>query len=92
MLERLERRSRESSAPSAYLAPVYGTGSEEQLKPELNHPSGSCSGDAAECPACDGLSRITKIDLVKHVEEFRPELQPIPLGERDILDDREVGV
>lgn len=38
------------------------------------------------------MNRITEIDLIKQIEEFRPELQPVSLRDWNVLDDGEIQV
>src|SRR5712664_2919770 len=77
---------------------------EVQAKSELSKPrspNGSARtagcithrrGDLAEARACEGGDGVREVRMVEEVEEIGSEVQPEPLGQREILRGRQVEV
>ena len=65
---------------------------ENQLQRKLDDPRVSSPGNAAESARVDVRIRPAEIDTVKDVKEFRPELQPHALADRNILEQRKVDI
>src|SRR5690242_2352717 len=71
-------------------AEVSAARSEYQLQCELPLPGRVCRTDRAEGGARDLRVRNAEIGVVQNVEELRPELQPRPLPNVEVLVDGEI--
>src|SRR5207247_10287870 len=59
---------------------------------ELQHSRVTGAGDLAEIRCSYRQPRVAQVRMVQDIEEFRAELQPVPLRYRERLVDRKVPV